>query len=110
MFVYILVAALAVSAGVMFGVSVRPPFRRGGVVAGLLVVGVVAAAGGFLATEAPGSGPLFAIVGSVTAVSIAAHARREELPFLGEPYWRRLLLVLWPRSGKLDAPSERPRG
>ena len=106
MFVYVLIALLGVSAGVMFGVQIRAPFRWAGVVAGLLIVGVAVGVGSIFGSEALWSGPLFAIIAPVTAVLVAAEARRDERLFLPEPYWRRVLLVLSPRSARETASSE----
>ena len=98
MFVYVVTAALALSAGVMFGVKIGPPFRLAGVVAGTLIVGVVIGFGLSFAGDWPWIGPLFATISVVTSVLVVAEARRDEPMFLVEPYWRRVILVLSPRS------------
>lgn len=98
MFVYVLTAALGISAGVMFGVKISPPFRLAGVMTGVLTVGVVVGCGLSCGGEAPWIGPLFAAIAIITSVLVAAEARRDEPMFLVEPYWRRVILVLSPRS------------
>lgn len=98
MLVYVLTAALGLSAGVMFGVKISPPFRLAGVMAGVLVVGAVVGFGLSLGDEAPWIGPLFAAIAIITSVLISAEARRDEPMFLVEPYRRRVILVLSPRS------------
>lgn len=100
---HLLIAALAVSSGLMFGVSVRRPFAWAGTAAGILtalaVVGIAALSG----TAALWAGPLLAILAPLTTILVSAEARREEPLFLVEPYWRRVLLVLSARSGRRDA-------
>lgn len=106
MFVYLLIALLAVSAGIMFGVEIRPPFRWAGVVAGVLVVGAVVGAGIILGRETPWSAPLFAVVAPVTAVLISAEARRDEPLFRAQSYWQRVLLIVSSGSAGENARPE----
>lgn len=92
--VYVATAALAVSAGLSFGSRPTGPARWLGVAAGALIVGAVTAGGLALGSQAPWVGPMFAIVTGVTAVLVAAHARRDEPEFRSEPFWRRVRMAL----------------
>lgn len=113
MFVYVLTAALALCAGLMFGVKVGPPFRLAGAAAGVLIVGVAVGFGVSSGGESPWSGPLFVTISLVTSVLVSAEARRDEPMFRAEGYWRRVVLVLSPRFVKnaesvMEEPAVRP--
>lgn len=104
--IHLLVALLAVSAGLMFGVSVRRPFAWAGTVAGVLTTLVAVGIAILSGTTALWGGPLLAVLAPVTTVLVSAEARREEPLFLVEPYWRRVILVLSARAGRPDAGAE----
>lgn len=105
--IYPAIVALAVSAGLMFGVRIGRPFRWAGAAGGVLVTAAVVGLAIVLGDAASWSGPVYALVAPITAVLVAAEARRDEPLFLTEPYGRRVLLVLFPRSARVDRQSER---
>lgn len=98
----VIVTALALSAGLMFSVRIHAPFRWAGRMAGLVIVGLVVTAGVAIEGEPTWCGPLFGILTPISAVLIAAEARRDEPRFVLEPYWRRVRLVLSRGSGRSD--------
>lgn len=100
----LIVIILAVSAGLMFSVRIQPPFRWAGRVAGVVIVGLVVAAGVAIEREPAWCGAFFGILTCVAAVLTEAEVRRDEPRFVAEPYWRRVLLVLSRESRGSDVP------
>jgi hypothetical protein len=109
--VYVLTASLAVSAGLVFGGVSATARRRSTISAGLLIVGVVTAAGFALGSSAPWVGPIFAIVSMLAGTLFAAAAKRDEPAFEDESFGSRLVAVLNVRRGvPLEEAGLRPDG
>lgn len=92
--IYLLVALLALSAGICMGLASSSSHKRLLQVASFAVVVVVVVAGFHIGVDAVWIGPIFALVALLTSVMVAAYARREEPVFLANSYWRRMLLVM----------------
>lgn len=97
--VYVLTAALAVSAGLVLGWSPSTRYPRAGFTAGLLIIGVATIAGFILGSDAPWMGPIFALVCLTTGTLAAAVAKGEDPAYRGESFGTRVLAVLNVRRG-----------
>lgn len=108
---YVLTATLAVSAGLVLGGVSATAHRRSAISAGLLIVGVVTAAGLALGSSAPWVGPIFAIVSMLVGTLFAAAAKKNEAAFEDESFGSRLVAVLNVRRGvPVEEAGLRPDG
>lgn len=97
--VYVLTAALAVSAGLVLGGLSSTVHRWAVIAAGLLIVAVVTVAGFVLGLSAPWVGPIFAIVSVLSGTLAAAAAKKSEPAFEDKSFGSRLIAVLNVRRG-----------
>lgn len=91
--VYALTAALAVSAGLVVGMSSSTTHRRGGSIANLLIIGVVVVGGFVLGAAAPWIGPIFAFVAIATGILAMAAAKGDDPNFKDASFGNRVVAV-----------------
>lgn len=92
--IYALAAAQGVSVGLMLGVASGSSRRGAMYTAGVLVVGVMVAAGLLLGSGAPWIGPIFGCVTTVTSILAAATSLGADPAMRGEPFGQRIVFVL----------------
>lgn len=97
--VYVLTAALAVSAGLILGGSPSSAHPRAGFIAGVLIVIVATVTGFLLGASTPWIGPLFALVCLVTGTLAAAAAKGDDPAYRDESFGNRIVAVLRVRRG-----------
>lgn len=102
---YAVTVLVGIAAGIVFSAPVTRGFRPLTTFAGVTITIAVVLFATTVGSATTGLGPTYALVAAVTALLVSASVRSGEPALLAEPYWRRVVLILF-HPGRLRSPRD----